>query len=192
MHGQTNIKHGMCIKFCLKLGRTVTEIYHILKIIFKKWTVSRVHTFDWPSKGRSEGTSFNDAEHSKHSPPCKMYENVSWIKELVHENRHVIAHCGVSMAFVMKIAVSLDVMLYWVVWGELPASIFQVVKEKGLPWRWRQHLLQNNGNELPYSRWLKSSHITIFNLYSLPPPSPPLSLLLLLLIVLKQNFSFFE
>jgi hypothetical protein len=130
-----------CSKFCLKLGRTVTEIYQILKIILKKQTVSRIHTFDWPSKGRSEGTSFNDAEHSKHSSTCKMYENLSWIKELVYEHRPVSAQFGVSMAFVMKIAASLDVMLYWVViscvWGEPPASIFRVVKEKGLPWRWR-------------------------------------------------------
>jgi hypothetical protein len=41
-----------------------------------------------------------------------MYENVSGIKELVHENRHVSAQFGVSVAFLMKIAVSLDVMLY--------------------------------------------------------------------------------
>jgi hypothetical protein len=123
----------MCIKFCLKLGRTATKIYQILKIILRKWTVSRIHTFDWPSKGRNEGTSFNDAEHSKHSSPRKMYENVSRIKELVHENRHVSAQFGVSMAFVMIIAISMDVMLYWAViscvWGELPASIFRVVRK---------------------------------------------------------------
>jgi len=135
-------EHGLCIKFCFKLGRTATEIYKILKIILKKQTVSRIHIFDWPSKGRSEGTSFNDAEHCKHSSTRKMYENLSWIKELVYEHRPVSAQFVVSMAFVMKIAVSLDVMLYWVVisfvWGEPPASIFRVVKEKGLPWRWRQ------------------------------------------------------
>lgn len=160
----------MCIKFCLKLGRTATEIYQILKIILKKQTVSRIHTFDWPSKGRSEGTSFNDAEHCKHSSTHKMYEIVTWIEELVHENRHVSAQLGVSMAFVMKVAVSLDVMLYWVVvscvWGGPPAFIFRVIKEKG-PEDEGSRLLQNNGNELPYSRWLKSSHITIFNFYSL-------------------------
>ena len=190
----------MYIKFCLKLGRTATEIYQILKIFLKKRTVSRIHTLDWCSKGRSDGISFNDAEHSKHSSPRKMYENVSQIKELVLVNRHVSSQFGVSMALVMKIAVSMDVMLYWVViscvWGELPASIFRVVKEKGLPWRWWQHLLQNNGNELPCSRWLKSSYITIFNLYSpslLPLYSfPPSLLLLLLLVLLKQNLNFFE
>jgi len=36
-------------------------MYQILKIILKKQTLNRIHTFDWPSKGRSEGTSFNDA-----------------------------------------------------------------------------------------------------------------------------------
>lgn len=85
------------------------------KIILKEQTVSRIHIFDWPSKGRSEGTSFSDAEHSEHSPTHKMYENVLWIKELVHENRHVIAQFGVSVALAMKIEVVRDVMLYSVV-----------------------------------------------------------------------------
>jgi hypothetical protein len=43
-------KQHMCIKFCLKLGKTGRETFRLLKCTFKEEMMCRTEVFDWFSE----------------------------------------------------------------------------------------------------------------------------------------------
>ena len=51
-----------CIKFCLKLGKTATECYEMLKTAFGEQAMGHSQTFQCFSRFKADGTSINDDE----------------------------------------------------------------------------------------------------------------------------------
>ena len=52
------------IKFCFKLGKTVTECYEMLKTAFGEQAMGRSQTFQWFSRFNAGRTSIDDDESS--------------------------------------------------------------------------------------------------------------------------------
>jgi hypothetical protein len=80
----------MCIKFCFRLRKIAAETFRMLKLAFGGEMMSRIQTFDWFSKFKSEVTSADDAEYLGCPLTTKTDKNVVWIKELFHENSCII------------------------------------------------------------------------------------------------------
>ena len=49
-----------CIKFCLKLRKTATECYEMLKTAFGEQAMGRSQTFQWFSRFKAGRTSIDD------------------------------------------------------------------------------------------------------------------------------------
>ena len=52
-----------CIKFCLKLGKTATECYEMLKTAFGEQAMGRSQTFQWFCRFKAGRISIDDDEH---------------------------------------------------------------------------------------------------------------------------------
>jgi hypothetical protein len=50
----------LCIKFCQKLGKTVTETYEMLQQAFGETALSRSKIFEWYSRFKNGRTSIDD------------------------------------------------------------------------------------------------------------------------------------
>ena len=69
-----------CIKFCLKLGKTTTECYEMLKTAFGEQAMGSSQTFQRFSRFKAGKTSNEDDEHSGRpasSSTPEMIESVS-------------------------------------------------------------------------------------------------------------------
>jgi len=58
--------HHMCIKFCLKLGKTGRETFRLLKWTFKEGMMSWTEVFDWFSKFKCGVTCVKYSECLRH------------------------------------------------------------------------------------------------------------------------------
>ena len=63
----------MCIKFCLKLGKTGRETFRLLKCTFKEEMMSLTELFDWFSKFKCDVTCVKYAECLRHSSLSKTH-----------------------------------------------------------------------------------------------------------------------
>jgi hypothetical protein len=82
----------VCIKFCFKPGKNVTETFKMLKVCFGKQTMGRTQVLEWSSKFKSSVTSVEDDVHSVHPSMSKTDENVDQMKEHVHKNTRLTIH----------------------------------------------------------------------------------------------------
>ena len=63
-----------CIKFCLKLRKTATECYEMLKTAFGEQAMGRSQTFQWFSWFKAGRTSIDDDERSGRPVSSSMPE----------------------------------------------------------------------------------------------------------------------
>jgi hypothetical protein len=86
------IEQHVCIKFCMKLGKSTTETLKKLREPFGEhssgWTVG----FEWHSCFMASQVSVVDDEHSGRPNNSKTTENVKKIQELIHEDRCQTIH----------------------------------------------------------------------------------------------------
>jgi hypothetical protein len=81
------IEQCVCIKFCVKLGKSATETIHMLREAFGETSLSRTVLSEWHSRLRAGQVSAEDDERSGRPSTSKMTENVAKIRELIHEDR---------------------------------------------------------------------------------------------------------
>jgi hypothetical protein len=81
------IEQRVCIKFCVKLGKSTTETLEMLREAFGEHSLSRTVVFEWHSRFKSGQVSVEDDEGSGPQSTSKTAENVEKIRELIHEDR---------------------------------------------------------------------------------------------------------
>jgi hypothetical protein len=78
------INQGVCFKFCVKFGKSVTETLKMLREGFGEHSLSRTAVFEWHSRFKACRVSVEDDKHSQRPNTSKTTENVKKIQELIH------------------------------------------------------------------------------------------------------------
>jgi transposase len=78
----------ICVKFCVKTGKSVTEIFEMLKIAFGEEAMCRTQTYEWLKRFKEGRTSVDDDPHSGR-PSTSKTDNVAKVREVVRSNRHL-------------------------------------------------------------------------------------------------------
>lgn len=118
----------VCIKFYLKLGKTATITYEMLKLPFREETVSRIHIYeyDWVFKLKSRVTLVNSAKHLEYLSMTRMDHQHS-STTVIGYNSHVQSRELLLMF--LTLAQSLD-SLHQVTWELLWTGQHGVITEK--------------------------------------------------------------
>jgi hypothetical protein len=58
------IQQYVCIKFCMKLGKSATETLEMLCEVFGEHSLSQTVVFEWHSRFKAGRVSVEDDEHS--------------------------------------------------------------------------------------------------------------------------------
>jgi len=75
-----------CIKFCLKLGKTATECYEMLKTPFGEQAMGRSQTFQWFSWFKA-GRTTTDDERSGRQVSSSTPEMIERVSQIIREDR---------------------------------------------------------------------------------------------------------
>jgi hypothetical protein len=81
------IEQCVCIKFCVKLCKSATEILEMLREAFGEHSLSQTALFEWHSRFKVGRMPVEDDERSGRTNTSKTTENVEKIGELIHEDR---------------------------------------------------------------------------------------------------------
>ncbi|PNF24888.1 hypothetical protein B7P43_G10165 [Cryptotermes secundus] len=73
------IEQCICIKFCLKLGKSATETLKMPREAFREHSISRTAVFDWHSRFKAGRVSAEDYERSGRPNTSKTMERVKKI-----------------------------------------------------------------------------------------------------------------
>jgi hypothetical protein len=77
----------VCIKFCVKLGKSITGTLEMLHDAFGEHSLSRTMIFKWHLHFKASRESVEDDKRSGQPSTCRRTENVEKIRELIHEDR---------------------------------------------------------------------------------------------------------
>jgi hypothetical protein len=102
------IEQRVCIKFCVKLGKSATETLVMLLEAFGEHSLSQTTVFEWHSHFKADQVSVEDDECSGLASTRKTTENIEKIRELIHEDRYQTIHdftdtVGISYGVCQKI-----------------------------------------------------------------------------------------
>jgi hypothetical protein len=81
------IKQCVCMKFCVKLGKSATKTPEMLHEAFGEHSLSWTVVFECHSRFKAGQVSVEDKLSGQPSI-SKTTENVEQIRELIHEDRH--------------------------------------------------------------------------------------------------------
>jgi hypothetical protein len=80
------IEQCVCIKFCVKLGKTATEALEMICETSGEYSLSHTAVFEWHSRFKAGRVSVEDDECSGRPSTSNMTENIENILELIDEN----------------------------------------------------------------------------------------------------------
>jgi hypothetical protein len=80
------IKQCVCIKFCVKISKSVTETPEMLCEAFGEHSLSQTAVFEWHSCFKVGRVSAEDDERSGQPSTSKMTEDVEKIREFIHND----------------------------------------------------------------------------------------------------------
>jgi len=79
----------ICVKFYVKIGKSVTETFEMLKTAFREETMGRTQTYEWWKCFKERRTSVDDDPRSGRPSTSKTDDNVAKALEVIHSNRHL-------------------------------------------------------------------------------------------------------
>jgi hypothetical protein len=80
------IEQCVCIKFCVKLGKSTIETLEMLCEAFGEYSLSWTVVFEWHSRFKAGRMSVEDDERSGQLSTSKTTENAEKIREVIHED----------------------------------------------------------------------------------------------------------
>ena len=83
----TDFRERACIKFCLKLGKTATECYEMLKTAFGEQATGHSQTLQWFSWFKAGKTSIDDDERSGRPVSSSTPEMIDSVHQIIREDR---------------------------------------------------------------------------------------------------------
>jgi len=79
----------ICVKFCVKIGKSVTETFEMLKIAFREEAMARIQTYEWLERFKKGRTSVHDDPLSGRPSTSKTGDNVAKIRDVIRSNRRL-------------------------------------------------------------------------------------------------------
>ena len=86
-----SVKVEQCVnvKFCLKLGKSTTETYDLLKKVYGDECLSRTQVFEWFKRFKEGREEIGDDQHPSRPSTSKTDANIEKVGEIVWQNRHL-------------------------------------------------------------------------------------------------------
>jgi hypothetical protein len=82
-------KQRICVKFCVKIEKSVTETFDMLKIAFGEEAMCRTQTYGWWKRFKEGRTSVDDDPRSGWPSTSKTDDNVVKVREVIRSNCHL-------------------------------------------------------------------------------------------------------
>jgi len=76
-------------RICVKIGKSVTETFEMLKIAFREEAMGKTQTYEWWKRFEEGRTSVDDDPRSGRPSTSKSDDNVAKVREVIHSNRHL-------------------------------------------------------------------------------------------------------
>jgi hypothetical protein len=73
----------------VKIGKSVTETFEMLKIAFREEAMGRTQTYEWWKRFKEGQTSIDDDLRSGRPSTSKTDDNVAKVHEVIHSNRRL-------------------------------------------------------------------------------------------------------
>jgi len=91
----------VCIEFCVKLGKTFTETFHMLQIAFDDECLSRLMCHEWFKRFKEDRKSTADDPRSGRPTVSTDDDHVAQVNDFVHSNcrltiREMAEECNIS------------------------------------------------------------------------------------------------
>ena len=96
-HVNVKVEQRVNVKFCVKLGKSATETYDLLKKVYGDECLSRTQVFDWFKRFKEEREEIGDDERPGRPSTSKTDANIEKVSEIVWQN------CRLGIPAVAKI-----------------------------------------------------------------------------------------
>jgi transposase len=92
----------VCVKFCVKLGKTFTETLETLKQAFGNESIGRTHTRDWYKRFKDGRISIEDVPRSGRPSASTDDQHVARVRSVIRSSRcltlcEVAEECDISL-----------------------------------------------------------------------------------------------
>src|SRR5215475_1605402 len=77
----------ICVKFCVKVGKSIIETFEMLEIAFGEEAMCRTQTYEWWKRFKEGRTSVDTDPRSGRPSTSKTDDNVAKVRELIRSNR---------------------------------------------------------------------------------------------------------
>ena len=84
-----NVEQRVNVKFCVKLGTSATETYHLLKKVYGDECLSRTQVFEWFKRFKEGREEIGDDQRPGLPSTSKTAANIEKIGEIVRQNRRL-------------------------------------------------------------------------------------------------------
>ncbi|XP_054928127.1 protein GVQW3-like [Dermacentor andersoni] len=84
-----HLEQRVNIKFCVKLDKTATQTYELLRDAYRNETLSRARVFEWHKRFVSERTLVEDDTRQGRPATSRNENNVALIREIVQQDRTI-------------------------------------------------------------------------------------------------------
>jgi len=79
----------VCVKFCLKLGKTFTETFQMLQQAYGEDSLSRTQCYEWYQRFKSGRTSIEGDPKSGRPSSSTGDDRIEKVRSVIHENRRL-------------------------------------------------------------------------------------------------------
>jgi len=97
------------VKFCVKLGKSTTETYNLLKKIYGDECLSRTQVFEWFKRFKEGREEIGDDQRPGCPSTSKTDANIEKVGETVRQNRHLSIRAVAELINIDKETVQLIV-----------------------------------------------------------------------------------
>ena len=74
----------ICVKLCVKTGKSVTGTFEMLKIAIGEEPICRTQMYEWWKRFKEGRTSVDDDPRSGRPSTSKTDDNVAKVREIIH------------------------------------------------------------------------------------------------------------
>ena len=83
------MEQHVSVKFCVKLGKSTTETYDLLKKVYGDECLSRTQVFEWFKRFKEGREEIGDDQDPDHPSVSKTDANLEKVGETVQQNRRL-------------------------------------------------------------------------------------------------------
>jgi len=84
-----NVEQCVNVKFCVKLGKSATETYDLLKKVYGDECLSHTQIFKWFKRFKEGREEIRDDQHPGHPSTSKTDANIKKVGEIVQQNHRL-------------------------------------------------------------------------------------------------------